>query len=155
MNSVVIGVADRWLGYGPICIRHRSVAQVNSPVHAGWARDVLVVCRQTLFEAALIEITQYELGRIVTQSVKFLSHYKYAGRLYPRWLWGVCKQQSQTIENIREVDTVAVVKQSTDQCQGCRADHAQSHFCTNVHLHISRHPHLSPFRSHPCRGQAG
>ena len=53
-------------------IRHRRVAQVNSPVHAGCARDVLVVCRQTLLKAALIEITQYELGRIGRQSVKFL-----------------------------------------------------------------------------------
>ena len=62
MNSVVIGVADRWLGYGPIRIRHRTVAQVNSPGHAGWAHDVLVVGRKTLLNAALIEITQYEPG---------------------------------------------------------------------------------------------
>ena len=42
---------------------------------------------------------------------------------------------------------MAVVKQSTVQCQWCRADHAQSHFCTNVHLYISRHPHLFPVAS--------
>ena len=70
----MIGVADRWLGYGPIRIRHRSVAQVNSPVHAGWARDVLLVGRQTLFKAALVEITQYEFGCISRQSVKCLCH---------------------------------------------------------------------------------
>ena len=61
-----------------------------------------------------------------------VSHHKYAERLYPCWLWGVCKQLSQTIEEIHDVDTVAVVKQSTVQCWGggggwgCRADHAQS-----------------------------
>ena len=49
-------------------------AQVNSLVHAIWARDVLVVGRQTLLKAALIEITQYELGCISRQSVKFLCH---------------------------------------------------------------------------------
>ena len=76
MNSVVICVADRWLGYGPtgIRIRHRTVAQVNHPVHAGWACDVQVVGRQTLLKAALIEISQYELERIFRQSVKFLCH---------------------------------------------------------------------------------
>ena len=74
MNSVVIGVADRWFGYVPIRVRLRTVAQVNSPVHTGWARDVLVVGRQTLLKAAMIEITQYELGRIGRQSVKFLCH---------------------------------------------------------------------------------
>ena len=74
MNSVVIGVTDRWIGCGPIRIRHRTVAQVNSPVHAGWARDVLVVGRQTLLKAALIEITQYELGSIGRQNIKFLCH---------------------------------------------------------------------------------
>ena len=50
------------VGYGPIRIRHRTVAYFNSPVHAGLARDVLLVGRQTLLKAALIEITQYELG---------------------------------------------------------------------------------------------
>ena len=47
MNSAVIGVADRWLGYGLMRVRHRTVAQVNRPGHAGSARDVLVVGRQT------------------------------------------------------------------------------------------------------------
>ncbi|KAI0226764.1 Cytochrome P450 2C20 [Lamellibrachia satsuma] len=42
VNSVVSGVEDPWLGYGLIRIRHRTVTQVNSPVHTGWARDVQV-----------------------------------------------------------------------------------------------------------------
>ncbi|KAI0225802.1 hypothetical protein LSAT2_023434 [Lamellibrachia satsuma] len=29
VNSVVIGVVDRWLGYGPVRIRHRTVAQCS------------------------------------------------------------------------------------------------------------------------------
>ena len=47
-----------------------------------------------------------------------MSHHKYAGQLDPRWLWGVRKQLSQTIEEIHDVDTVAVVKKSTVQCRG-------------------------------------
>ena len=45
-----------------------------------------MVGRQILLKAALIEITQYELGCIGRQSVKFLCR-KYSGRLDPRWLW--------------------------------------------------------------------
>ena len=55
----------------------------------------------TILEVTLIEITQYELGCIGRQSVKFLCYVTDKLGGVDRWLWGVCKQQSQTIVDIR------------------------------------------------------
>ena len=79
---------------------------------------------------SLIELTQYELGCIGRQSVKLLQ--KYAGLLYPRWLWGLCIEQSQVIVEIRGGDTGVVVALTTVQCPGYRAAHAQLRYCTNA-----------------------